>query len=445
VSEFVFLNWFLCIGTALLLGLVIWRYRFLLIKPSIIVIVFFHLQVQWAAAAQASYIEQYLPRPYDFLLLSQVFPLLGLLVSFFILHQKNHRLYTKLTRVSLDSLEIKTRPLVILFSGITLIVLIYLAFVPLAQTGVYRILVDPLASADARESSLKLLDNELLRYGFALLKTALAPLLSVLAIFYFLQNMKQLKLLRGTAALVIFLLTLMAVMLPGARMPGGIVILTVIFALFIFYHMPLRFSYVFLTLVLILGLAALITLLREGQDLSLLLFLDKLKGGIFERVFVVPMETGLWHAHYAQELGFVGIAGIPKLAEVVGLDPINLSNVIYIKYTKYFIYSGLSNTCFVFSYYTCFGIGSLVFSLLGLWALDLAVLVFEKLRHHAILLAAVAAVATSSIGFAYTVYTTALLTNGFLFILIIAFLLDRLADFSLVAKHRFREMEKTVP
>ena len=85
-----------------------------------------------------------------------------------------------------------------------------------------------------------------------------------------------------------------------------------------------------------------------------------------------------------------------------------------------------------------------MFSLLGLWALDLAVLVFEKLRHYAILLAAIAAIGTSSIGFAYTVYTTALLTNGFLFILVIAFFLDRLVDFSLVAKRRFRALEKTV-
>lgn len=425
----------------MLLGLIVWRYRFLMIKPSIIVIVFFHLQVQWAAAAQASYIEQYLPHPYDFLLLAQVFPFLGLLVSFFILHKKTRRIYTKLTSLSIGSLEIKVRTLILLFTGIILIVLIYLTIVPLSKTGAYTILLNPLGATEAREDSLKLLDNEFLRYSFALLKTALAPLLSVLAVFYFIQNIRRLKLLRGTAGLVIFLLTLMAVLLPGARMPGGILLLTVIFALFIFYHMPLRLSYIIMSFLLILGLPVLMTLLREGQELNLLLFFDKLKGGILERVFVVPMETGLWHVHYGQGMGFVGISGIPKLAELVRIDPINLSNIIYVKYTKYFVYSGLSNTCFVFAYYTCFGIASLVFSLLGLWALDLAVLVFEKLRHHTILLAAIAAIGTSSIGFVYTVYTTALLTNGFLFILIIAVILDRQFDFSLVDRRRFREME----
>jgi len=358
------------------------------------------------------------------------------------MHKRTEKIYSRISGETIQSLDVKPRTLIFLFVLIVVIVSIYLSFVPLSSTGIYAILLEPLQSTSARESSLKLLDNAILRYSFSLLKSALAPLLSVLAIVIFIKYIKKRKILRSLLPLVIFLLTLIAVMLPGARLPGGILILTILLAIFILYHMPIRPVYMFLSFLLILGLPVLITIFREGQELNPLVFFDYLKGGILERTFVVPMKTGLWHVHYGQELGFVGAAGVPKLAGLLGVDPINLSNIIYLKYSPYYLYSGFSNTSFVFAYYTCFGIGSLIFSLLGLWALDLAILVFDKIRNNAILLAAIASMATSSIAFASTMYTTVLITNGFLFILIIGFILDRISDFSLNARTKLKKNEE---
>ncbi len=429
---YIFLNWFLCVITTLLLGLIVWRYRFLIIKPSIIVIVFFHIQIQWAATIQAGYIEHFLPHPYAFLLLAQVFPLFGLMVSFFTMHKRTIKVYSKISRDTIWTLDIKSRTLIFLFALIVIITFVYLSFVPLTSTGIYAILLDPMQSTSARESSLKLLDSAFLRYSFSLLKSVLAPLLSVLAIISFIQNIKSKKILRGLWAIFIFLFTLVAVLLPGARMPGGILILTIIFSIFIIKRMPIRPIYIILSFLLIIILPVLMTLFREGREFDLFTSFNYMKGGIFQRLFVVPMETGLWHVHYGQELGFVGAAGIPKLAELMAIEPINLANIIYFKYSPYHVFSGLANTSFVFGYYTCFGIGSLVLSFLGLWALDLAILVFYKIRNNAILLAAVASTSVSSLGFIYSMYTTVLLTNGFIFILIFALILDRLSNFSLV-------------
>jgi hypothetical protein len=217
-------------------------------------------------------------------------------------------------------------------------------------------------------------------------------------------------------------------------MPGVILILTVIFSVFIIKKMPIRPSHIVFSLLLVVVLPVLMTLFREGQVFNLATSYDYMTGGIFRRVFVVPMETGLWHVHYGQELGFVGAAGIPKLAELMAIEPINLANIIYSKYSPYYVFSGLANTSFVFGYYTCFGIGSLVLCFLGLWALDLAILVFYKIRNNAILLAVVASTAMSSLGFISSMYTTVLLTNGFIFILIFALILDRLSYFSLVPR-----------
>jgi hypothetical protein len=428
---YIFLNWFFCIITSLLLGLIIWRYRFLIIKPSIIVIVFFHIQIQWAATFQADYIGQFLPRPYTFLLLAQVFPLLGLIISFFTMHKKTIKVYSKITRDTIWTLDIKSRALIFLFVLIVVIVFIYLSFVPLSRTGIYAILLDPMQSTSARESSLKLLDSALLKYGFSLLKTVLAPLLSILTIIFFIQSIKNKKMFRSLWAIFIFLFTLIAVLLPGARMPGGLLILTVIYSIFIIKKMPIRPAYIIFSFLLVIILPVLMTLFREGLEFDMVTFFDYMTGGIFKRVFVVPMETGLWHVHYGQEVGFVGAAGIPKLAELMAIEPINIANIIYLKYTPYRIFSGLANTSFVFGYYTSFGIGSLVFSFLGLWALDLAILVFYKIRNNAILLAAVASIAMSSLGFISSMYTTVLLSNGFIFILIFALILDRLYNLSL--------------
>jgi hypothetical protein len=317
----------------------------------------------------------------------------------------------------------------------------YLSFVPLSSTGFYTILVDPLESTEARETSLKLLDSALLKYSFSFLKSALAPLLSVLTIIVSIQSLRSRKFLKGFLSLLIFFFSLVAVMLPGARLPGALLILTVIFALFLLYKMHIRPLYILIGFLLVIMLPLLMTIFREGQSLGLFIIFDYMKGGIFHRTFVVPMETGLWHVHYAQASGFVGFSAIPKLAQLMNVDPINLPNIIYLKYSPYHLYSGFSNTCFVFAYYTSFGLGSLVLSLLGLWVLDLSLLVYDKLKNLEILVAAIASITTSSFAFVSTMYTTVLITNGFLIILIIAHLLDRFLEFGVIKPRRERRNE----
>lgn len=184
------------------------------------------------------------------------------------------------------------------------------------------------------------------------------------------------------------------------------------------------------------------TIFRESREFSPEVFFELLQGGVFNRIFSVPMETGLWHSHYAQTNGFVGVAGIPKLADFFGVEPLNLGNIIYLKYSLYSQASGLSNTCFVFAYYSCFGMISMIFSLLALWSLDLSIFVLSRIRNKAILLATIATLGTSCFAFIATVFTTALITNGFLIILLLAFMLDRLSYYSFPKiKFRWRRQE----
>jgi len=433
MSIYVFLNWLFCVLTFLLLIGVIWRYRYLVIKPSIIVIGMFHIQIQWAAAVDAAYIELYLPQPYDFFILAQLFPLIGLIVSFFFLHKRTAAVYSRIAENTYDSLQIKKRTVLILMAVILFILAIYLVTVPLASTGIYAILLDPLESTMAREESLKLLDNAFLKYGFALLKSALAPVLSVLVALWSIQAFKRKKYLSALVGIGIIFFTLVVVLLPGARMPGVVVILSILMAIFLIRKLPIRPLYILISSLLILSLPVFMTMSREGKEINASIYMEYMKGGILHRVFVVPMETGLWHAHYGQDAGFVGVTGIPKLAELMGQESITLPNVIYMKYSPYSVPSGLSNTCFVFAYYACFGMMAWIVCLIGLWALDLSILVFQRLRSNALLIAAIAAIATSSMAFISNMYTTVLITDGFVIILLLAVILDKMERFQLVS------------
>jgi hypothetical protein len=431
MTMYVFLNGLFCAATFMLLAFIVIRYRFLVLKPSVVIIFFFHIQIQWAATFQAAYIEAYLPDPYSFLILSQVFPFFGLAVSFFILHKPFRRVSERIMESNIWSLDLQSRSVWILFFSILAIVLIYLSVVPLSRTGIYAIFRDPLSSYEAREQSLKLLNNPFLKYGFSFLKSSLAPMLSVFSMIMFFQGFRARRIDHMVIAGGIFSFAMVSVMLPGARMPGGILILTIILAIFIIFKMPIRPGYIFLSFFLVMGLPVVMTIFREGRELNIFLFFEYLQGGVFKRIFVVPMETGLWHVHYAQVNGFLGVAGVPKLASFLGVMPVPIGNLIYLLYSPYSLVSGVSNTCFVFAYYSFFGILSIVFSWIGLWCLDLAVLVFARIRNRAILLASVAAIGTSSYWFVSTMFTTALITSGFIVILIVSYFLDRFSKFTI--------------
>ena len=129
-------------------------------------------------------------------------------------------------------------------------------------------------------------------------------------------------------ALLIF--TLISVSLAGARAPAAQIVLTMIFALFLMKGMPVKPIYIVSALMVVLAFPVLFSIVREGRDFSIALFFQYMSGGIFQRVFITPMETGLWHAHYAQTVGYIGVAGIPRLATLFGVESINLANIIFI-------------------------------------------------------------------------------------------------------------------
>lgn len=311
----------------------------------------------------------------------------------------------------------------ILAASVVAVVAYYFSVVPVTQTGMHAILFDPERSSIAREESLKLIDDGLLRYGFSFMTGACAPLLAVLLVQRLAGSLRLLRLRQAMVAVFGIMGVLVAVSPTGARGYPASIIMVMLLALLLRRGVPLNPLQILAAAVGVLAVPTVLTVMREGKELQLHVFWDYLREGILQRVLYTPMETGLWHAHYAQTMGYIGISGVPKLAKLMGVPAINVSNVIGLAYALNPLDTISANTCFVFSYYSYFGLLSYPLSLLGLWLLDGALWVYKRLSDH-ILLACVAAVDAACLSFLSTDYTTVFLSNGLAVILVMAPVLD---------------------
>ena len=219
---------------------------------------------------------------------------------------------------------------------------------------------------------------------------------------------------------------LFVVSLTGARSFAASILLAIVLSFLLSKGLPIKPFYIVLAAITVLVFPTVFTILREGRVLTVSDLQYYMFGPIARRVFVDPMRGGLWHVHYGQTVEFFGLAGIPKLAVLFGVEPVNVPNIIGLRYEKYTLETVNSNASYVFSYFSYFGLISFPFSLIALWLLDLALWVYGKLS-DSLLLACVSAVSVSCIGFVSSDYTTVLLTHGILVSLMGALIVDRLS------------------
>jgi hypothetical protein len=180
---------------ASLLGLFIlvffYRYhRHLFVKPSVMILTCYHILAQWPIVLLSPFAETFLPAPWIFAGLVHGFVLLGLMISYCSFDQSARSIWDSLRVTSAWTAFLPRWQLATLFCAILILASIYLAFVPLEETGLYALFIDPEHAVSARESSLKLLDNWIPKYALTLLGNAIAPLLTVVAINFVLLNRK---------------------------------------------------------------------------------------------------------------------------------------------------------------------------------------------------------------------------------------------------------------
>ena len=425
MTAYILANWIFCCSTALLLIYILANQRYLLVKPSIVVIFLFHILIQWAATIKSPEIEEFLPQPLAFFALVQLFPLIALSGSLMYGLSDSQLIWQRLQNLGSEIYSPPNRFRVVLTLTIVIFTVYYLIEIPFAQTGLYAVLFDPTRAAIAREESLKLVNNPIIRYGFQIIMgSVVAPMLIVLLLDDFWDAVQRQLLVRVVIIGLCTCILLVATNLSGARSFAAFALIAGIYAQLLKRKLVVNLGIVALGFVSIAVIPTALTILREGIVFDFSTFTTYLMNATFERTFITPMETGLYYVHYAQTVGEFGVAAIPRLAELVGLASVDPANIIGLRYYNYNLDSITANACYVMTYYGYFGLISIPLSLLGLWSLDLMLIVFSKLDHE-LLLMTVSVTSLAGIRFVSADFTTSLLTGGFLAIPLAVLLLKQ--------------------
>ena len=418
----VLICWTSALVTSALLIAIALRARELFVKPSVVVVAVFHIVLQWPATLQAASIVEYLPHPTTFFALAHIFPLAALVLTLATARRGADAVFERLRTERPNHLS-EPMPLVILGLLAMALAAVYLSAVPLQQTGLYSIVRDPFMANRARDESFKGLDSAAVRYAFALLATAVAPLLSVL-LWQTAGNLWRARRYAGIVLIACALVALLLVVsLPGSRVFPFLLVLTIAMAWAYQRGLPLNPLVLGAACTLALAGPTLLTLMREGQRVTVGSFTSYLKIVLVERVLDGPIKPALWYAHYAQTAGFFGVAGIPRLAELAGVPAANVPNLIGLWYYDRATPTVHADTAYVFSYYSYFGFRSLLVSIVLLLLLDVSIVLYRGLSHR-MLTATVATVSVAALSFVSTDYTTVFLSHGFGTALLVALAVD---------------------
>lgn len=395
------------------------------LQPSMFFLLAFHVLIQLGSTYLSPTVIGYLPNPLSWFIIVYIVPILCILMSFICRNFfKIRNITRKIINFTPTKIQNSTfKGIISLFLASLFIAFIYCFSVPFKSTGFYSMLFSPETATLARERSLKLLNSTLVKYVFSFFSDSMSIFFVAILTLQIQNNMYKIRFSKNIILCVFYLFCCSVVLLPGARWPVAKLVLTSVFVIIIKKRLKFNFLLFFIALLCILSIPVLLSILREGKNFSFLLMF-KYYPYIFRRILVTPSQTGLWFVHYAQKFSFWGVAGIPKIASLLGEKGVNVANVIYLHYTNAPIASGLANTCYFFSYYSYFGLwGMIVFAIISIVILDLLFSSTTFLSKNT-LVACTASLLVNSLSFIDADFTTALISHGFIPTILISYIFD---------------------
>ena len=289
---------------------------------------------------------------------------------------------------------------------------LYLITVGWQNTGLYGLIS---MSADAgfmREAGMKSMSNPIISYGFTISIKFLAPALVIILV------LKSCYGALTTSKLVILML---AIALPasifGSRGASAMIILTGVYLFIYFLGFKGRLRFMPVVLVLVLSLPLILMFLKmqatSGQAEALpIVFLN-----LFDRIVYRSLTAELWQLSYVGDFGFFGISGIPKIATIFGIAPIDIFNTVGV----YFRPSSpeiSATTSFLTANYALFGVIGILVSLFQLLFLDfLSALTFKLKPVYAILLSGMLILPSFSL--AFSAFETLFISRGVLIVMLL--------------------------
>lgn len=420
-TFYIAVSWLTCLWCFGWFVYVYVRRRYLFIKPSILVLFYAHVFLQWPATIYSGFYEQYLIDPFDMLVLTGGFVLIGLAVSTRTYVVESKRIWRRITDVKMSSCTCRGALIVLFLITLTCSV-VYFLKVPISKTGMYAILYDPVTASLVREESLKLVDSALVRYSYSIMSSAVAPLLAALFVIRAMSARAKRQYLMLFFCVAGIFFTIAAVSFPGQRFSIVRIMLVVILVSMFKQGLPFKPVHIGIASLVVLMPAVVLNIMRESKIPNLELLVEYF-GYIFQRI-IGTLEVGGYYIHVAQHQGLFGVGGIPKLAALLGETPIDLPNYIGLTYGHYVIDTTAANSGYMFVYYSVFGLASIIVTLLLLWMLDATLYIFDRLE-SGMLLAAVSTVAVIALTFIQSDFTTTLVTHGFVPALLLAYVLGK--------------------
>lgn len=315
--------------------------------------------------------------------------------------------------------------ILLLGSASFFIMALYLSEVSIWNTGLSALFFESDSNRMymARELSLKLVDNNFVRYSYSWHVAVLAPLQGILVLFTKPQH------IASKIARILYLLALLiSVSLTGAKFPPGYFFLLISLALFLRKQSVRALLGVFLAGVAILGFGIMIKIKLGGgwDNLSFQLFSSSLCSLAWERIIIIPFETGIQANSYMETFSLPLFSTIRPLAWIAGVDYVNLPNIVARELIVHGDTTMSNNTCFIYDFQAAFGlyVGWFV-AVMCLVTLDFGLFVFERLGSIR-LCAFLAAFLGSSYSLLSSAYSVSLVTHGILLSIVLGYGFSRL-------------------
>jgi hypothetical protein len=413
----------------------------LFLKPSILLLAYTHALFQWPLAIRSFHYFETLTDPWALAVLVHGFALTGLLLSVRLAAKPARMLWHRVGEWGTlrDDAELD-RWIRVLAVAATAGIGVYLAYVPLDRTGLWALLFDPAHAPEIREESLKLLKDAVPRYVFSLTTTSVAQLLIALLVVRFIARPRRwLETITGlaiAAAMALF------VMLAGEK--SRVVYLLLVAAAAVLWHARLRIRVRTLALlggVAFAAVATMILLRMEPDSFAELLRLIPVSiESIATRSLFTPLEVGAWYVQYAQTNGTFGIAGIPRLAGLFGVAPVDVPNVVGLAFAPLhygvnkvgYLATISASVGYLFAWYAYFGAASLIASVALLLALDVCVPLLLRVT-PTLLLPGMAVITFQTLMFAQSDYTVTWVSHGLGFTLLLLLVLSHARRFATAA------------
>lgn len=434
----------------------------MLVRPSVMFLGLFWLQVQFASAVNAVAIFAQLPTPWPYLLIIHVFPLAILAWVLLTFRTVPGAVAEQIEAgVREARMEDIGTSILLLLVAIYSVVAIYLWYVPFERTGLYALLFRPGELDEYREASMKLLDSRVVVYSFAIMEKVLAPLAGGFAAVMAVKAFRERRFSWALPAAAAVGLAGLPTLLYGARGPLSMVMLAAIVTGLLVLVRQLRVAYFAGALVLVLLPISLVMTLKSSTF--------DLRTAAYHAVNILDRAIGrnyidnVWHVAYVEKHGFHGMGGIEKLAPIFGVEPVDILNVVGREYAGQGASTGLaflefksapearvpgaqpsveeelppppavdisqtvsSGAAFQTLNYAMFGLWSLPFSLTFVFAMDL--LLFAALKMPKTAVAPVfGALSVPILGLCFSLMTTALASKGLLLIPIVGALVGSIS------------------